>query len=79
MAAAEQERRRLQASVTDHSRRLEEEQEKKQGITVQLEVLCAKLLNLESEWVQLGHSILPVPVQVIYVYIYICIHDNPLE
>ncbi|XP_075881894.1 uncharacterized protein LOC142887870 isoform X3 [Nelusetta ayraudi] len=53
MAAAEQERRRLQASVTDHGRRLEEEQEKKQGITAQLELLRAKLLNLENEHTQL--------------------------
>lgn len=61
MVAAEEERRRLEASVSDHSQRLEEEQEKNQQITVQLEVLRAKLLNLESEWVQLGRSISLLP------------------
>lgn len=49
MAAAEQERKRLQASVTEHRRLLEDEQEKKQQITVQLQLLNAKLLKLESK------------------------------
>lgn len=50
VAAGEQERRRLQAAVTDHRRRLEEEREKKERVSVQLELLSAKLLKLESEW-----------------------------
>lgn len=53
MAAGEQERQRLQASVSEHSQRLQEEREKKQQLTAQLELQQTELLTLKSKFVQL--------------------------
>lgn len=53
MAANEQKRQRLQASVSEHSQRLQEQREKKQQLTAQLELQRTELLTLKSEFVQL--------------------------
>lgn len=53
MAACEQERQRLQVSVSEPSQRLQEEREKKQQLTAQLELQRTELLTLKSEFVQL--------------------------
>lgn len=53
MAADEQKRQRLQASVSEHSQRLQEEREKKRQLAAQLELQRTELLTLKSEFVQL--------------------------
>lgn len=53
MAACKQERQQLQVSVSEHSQHLQEEREKKQQLTAQLELQQTELLTLKSEFLQL--------------------------
>lgn len=50
LAAAEQEKQRLRASVAEHSQRFQEERLEKQQLTTQLELQHTELLSLKSEF-----------------------------
>lgn len=48
LAAAEHEKRQLQASIAEQSRRVQEDSLEKQRLITQLEVQCMQLLTLTS-------------------------------